>query len=62
MPISIAANSRDISVMVSSGDGGISDHVYIIVSLVLFILYIGQPPSCEGVSVTKLPNGDAQVT
>ena len=48
--------------MVSSGDGGISDHVYIIVSLVLFILYIGQPPSCEGVSVTKLPNGDAQVT
>ena len=33
-------------------------------SLLLFILYnyIGQPPSCEGVSVTKLPNGDAQVT
>ncbi|XP_064391266.1 uncharacterized protein LOC135339062 isoform X3 [Halichondria panicea] len=43
MPISIAADSKDISVTVSSGDGG-------------------QPPSCEGVSVTKLPNGDAQVT
>ncbi|XP_064391820.1 uncharacterized protein LOC135339596 [Halichondria panicea] len=43
MPISIAADSGNISVAVSSGDGG-------------------QPPSSEGVSVTKLPNGDAQVT
>ncbi len=31
-----------------------------IVSLVYY--FVGQPPSSEGVSVTKLPNGDAQVT
>ncbi len=26
------------------------------------IHFVGQPPSSEGVSATKLPNGDAQVT
>ncbi len=31
-------------------------------SLTCPIHFVGQPPSSEGVSATKLPNGDAQVT
>ncbi len=61
MPISIAADSGNISVTVSSGDEGIFFCTCMhIVSLVYY--FVGQSPSSEGVSVTKLPNGDAQVT
>ncbi len=31
-------------------------------SVTCSIPFVEQPPSCEGVSVTKMPNGDAQVT
>ncbi len=34
-------------------------HAY---SVTCSIHFVGQPPSSEGVSATKLPNGDAQVT